>query len=916
MELYGRTAEQTAIRGVLDAARAGLSGCLVVRGEAGIGKTALLDDAIEAASDLQVLRVAGVQHEAGFAYGVLHRLLVPLLGPLDELTAAQRAALEVACGLADGPAADVHVVGLAALSVLAASASARPLLVCVDDAQWVDRESLGALAVVGRRIFADGLALLFAMRDTDGEVPELAGLPTLQLEGLERDSALRVLHAAVDAPIDVAVGERVVVATAGNPLALTDLGAVLAAEPATAATLLSEPVPIGSRLVAHYLERVRALPAPTQQWLLLAATEPGGDLSYVEHAARATGIPENASDAAEAAGIVAVRARIEFRHPLVQSAIYGGATSADRRAAHAALARVTTRGRDADRRAMHAASASPGPDEALAAALEDAADRALARGGYAARTDFLTRAAALTPDDATRARRTLDAANAALTAGMIVQARALLDDVDVDALDDVGRAAARRRTAELDIVEGKANGFGTQAAAHVAAAELLASTHRDLAIDALCKACEAVLNGQHLTVGTSSDEIARAIVALELGDESSDLDELLLLAFARWMLDGYDAAVPHVRRAIGTMLAPDTPDRSVLARFTLGTSLCTGTWDDRSRAAVWERADRVARSIGALNDLDVITFCCVMNNSIEGRLDLAERSLAEMTQIRSVLGATDSQWEIYRFPELLALRADEPNLPETLRGVADAARMLGSGAMVSISNNAIALYELAHCNYDAAYAAAAQTFGIDPIGVDSRGLPNLIEAAVRSSRTPEAERAYNAFEGRALGADTPWALGLLATARGLVDEGGEVEKHFEAAISLLRDGAQRVDLARAHLLYGEWLRREKRKTDAREQLRTAHTLFADIGAAAFAERARAELAATGERARARTVETRNDLTPQEEQVARLAAAGETNAEIAARLYISARTVDYHLRKVYRKLDVSSRRELRRFYPAS
>lgn len=275
MELHGRAGERTAIRDALDAARAGLSGCLVIRGEAGIGKTALLDDAVADASDLQVLRVQGVQHEAGFAYGVLHRLLVPMRGSFDGLPATQRAALDVACGLADGPPADVHVVGLATLSVFAESAAPQPMLVCIDDAQWVDRESLGALAVVGRRIFADSIALLFAMRDTDGEVPELAGLPAFRVEGLDRESALRVLHAAVDGPFDAAVGERVVAATAGNPLALTDLGAVLAADPGAATTLLSEPVPIGSRLVAHYLERVRALPAPTQQWLLLAATEPG-----------------------------------------------------------------------------------------------------------------------------------------------------------------------------------------------------------------------------------------------------------------------------------------------------------------------------------------------------------------------------------------------------------------------------------------------------------------------------------------------------------------------------------------------------------------------------------------------------------------------------------------------------------------
>jgi DNA-binding CsgD family transcriptional regulator len=393
------------------------------------------------------------------------------------------------------------------------------------------------------------------------------------------------------------------------------------------------------------------------------------------------------------------------------------------------------------------------------------------------------------------------------------------------------------------------------------------------------------------------------------------VDAQLSAAFATWILDGYAAAVPAVRAATARLLDGDVPAEKLLSHFVLGVMLCTATWDHETRVALLARVEQVARETGALNELDTAKFCVVMIESGDGHLDGAEVHLAESNQLRSVLGATSDVWEIYKYPELLAWRAREAHLNEALQGTIDAATVLGIGAMVSIAQNAIAILELGRSNYEVAFAAARQTFGIDPIGVDSRGLPNLVEAAARSGRTSDAHEALAEFESRATAAGTTWARGLLERSRALLAEPAAREEHYRRAIALLAEADARAELARAHLLYGEWLRRAKRKTDAREQLRTAHAMFSAMGAEAFAERARIELAATGEQARKRSADTRSDLTAQEQQIARLAAVGDTNSEIAERLYISARTVDYHLRKVYRKLDISSRRELRRFFPA-
>ena len=914
MKLVGRDPELEAIDGFLTTARQGLSSVLVLRGEAGIGKTALLDYAASSAADLRVVRVVGVEAEAGFPFAALHRLLVPFLSDLGTLGPSQRTAVSVACGLDDGPAADVMLVGLGALSLLAEASARRPLLVCIDDAHWLDHDSLTVCAFLGRRVHAEGIVVLVAVRSNAAEADTFHGLATLEVRGLDKDSALDLLRSVVRSGLDARVADDLVTATGGNPLALADLGLELSSHQLIGGTVLPEPLPIGSHLEAHYLRQVHALPQATQSWLLLAATEPTGDLGYVSAAAAGVGINSQDASPAEVAGVVSLRSSIEFRHPLVRSAVYGGATSADRREAHRALAGVTTRPADADRRTWHLAAACNGPDEHVAAELESAADRAGDRGGFAGRARCLTRAAELTPDERVRAGRFLAAAEASLRAGSPLQAQSLVDRVDRDVIDEVAIGRSLMLRGGLDITLGKPNAFAFASSRYLDAAIAFRLEAPELEREALLRACEAIVSNESFIGDTTPSTLAEAVTTGAQRNDDAPLATLFFKAVAALVSDGYVTAAPHLRRAITAVLAPEASDEDVLARCVLTTSLCTVTWDHRSRAKVLERASTVARRTGALRDLDIILFCQSMAETDLGRLQAADHHLIEGHQMRSALGATSEMWEIYRHPELLAWRATADQIRETLQGTIEASRVLGHRAMVSIGELALTILDLGRGDYQRALCTAQKLVEAPRFGMETRALPNLVEAAARSGDRDLAQHALDMLTTRATASGTPWALGLLTRSRALLSQTSEADSLHRSAIESLASTEALADLARAHLLYGEWLRRRKRKADARDQLRAAHAMFTDMGATAFAERARVGLAATGERARKRSVETLSDLTPQEGQVARLAARGDTNAEIAARLFISARTVDYHLRKVYRKLDVGSRRDLRRVLP--
>jgi DNA-binding CsgD family transcriptional regulator len=911
VEILGRGRQCGQLDVLLTNARDGVGGVFVVRGDAGVGKTVLLDYARAAAADLRVVSLVGVESESGLPFAALHRLIVPFLPRLERLSDSHRRALLVACGLSGGPPAGRHLVGLAMLSLLSDAATEGAILLCIDDAQWLDKESIDSVAFVARRMQADALAILLAVRTGAGEIKSLDGLPVLEVVGLEALPALELLRSAVSGLLDARIARGIVDATGGNPLALIELGQELSTQQLAGGTLLPEPAPLGGQLEAHYLARVHALPSPSQAWMLVAAAEPGGDITYVTEACAALGVSADASAAAEEAGLVTIRDHVRFRHPLTRSAVYGGASDVDRRRSHEALAGATARGSDVDRRAWHLAAATVGHDENVALELERRADRAADRGGYAARTRFLVRAAELTPDPRIGAGRMLSAAEAAVFAGSARQASALIECIDPGQLHGDWLGRSLMVLSETAIALGEPGGEARSPALCLAAAEAFGSPLR--ASEALLRACEHAVSAEQLIEGTDVAAIAAAARAALPSDQEqpATTTSLLLDAFSMLVLDGYAAAVPSIRRALSALLDSETSEEDVLAHFLLGVTLCTVIWDDAAREQLLDRVAGSARRTGALWELDTILYCASMAETTLGHLDRADAYLIEGHQLRVVIGATADQWDIYQHPELLAWHAgNEDVVRATLEGTAQAAAALGMGVVVSIADLGWVILDIGRGRYAEAFARARRLVQNDPVGVHSRVLPELIEAASRAGDRVAAARALRILDTRARVSGTPWALGLLARSEALLAHAERAEARFEQAISLLTSTQARSDLARAHLLFGEWLRRQKRRRDAREHLGQALAYFQAVNANAFAERARRELLATGAQPDAVLSVSGTDLTPQESAISRLASDGATNAEIASRLFISASTVDYHLRKTFRKLDITSRRELR------
>ena len=907
--LLDRKAEKDALDRMLGAVRGGLSGALVLRGEAGIGKTALLEYAVEAAGGMRVARVVGVESEIELGYAGLHQLLVPFLAGIEQLPVPQRDALEAAFGLVVGRAPDRFLVGLAALTLLAAAAADDPLLCVVDDAQWLDQASIAAMGFVARRLFADRIALLFGVREPVERPNALDGLTELDLGGLPDPAARGLLEFVSAGRVDEQVRDRIVFATRGNPLALLELGTELTPAELSGSAQLPDPLPISARLEERFLNRVRTLPADAQTLLLLAAAEPSGDAALLWRAANRAGLDTPAADLTAVDRLLVLTPTVSFRHPLMRSAIYRGASATARRRAHEALAAASNPGIDADRRAWHLAAATVGPNEQIAAELERSADRARERGGWAAAAACLARAAELTPDDHRGAVRWMRAARARLAAGAPAVAGAMLERAMPGLVDPLDQAEGRRLEARVRFALGECAPIP---AILLDAARALRPLDVTRARETLLEAFEAALYAGRDSGDAGFSAIARsareAPPSPAMPESSADL---LLDGIALLDVD-YPTAARVLRRALRALAEGDTAQDLSPQFITLSCRIAEELWDDDAIQGLVDRYLRVARDRGDLAAMLAALAWQVRAETLAGRFAAAEAALAEGRRLSAatgdvgvfIAGSADAL-------QLLAWRGDEARARETAVAMTRKAMPRGAGGFVDYARAMVATLEVGLANYAAALDVARAVYDDDPALFGTTILPDLIEAAARCSERATAAAALERFSDRARASGTELALGLLARSQALLADDTNAERLYIEAIDHLRRCAWAPQLARAHLLYGEWLRRQRRRRDARRELRTAHEMFEIIGAGALAERARVELLATGERARRRTEETRDLLTPQEAQIARLASEGASNQEIGAQLFISPSTVAYHLQKVFRKLEINHRAQLAR-----
>jgi DNA-binding CsgD family transcriptional regulator/tetratricopeptide (TPR) repeat protein len=902
--LRGRRRECDALDRLVNAARAGESRALVVRGEPGVGKTALLDYLAEQASGCRVARAAGVESEMELAYAGLHQLLTPMLDRLQRLPGPQRQALRTAFGLSSGPAPDRFLVGLATLSLLADVAEEHPLVCLIEDEQWLDRASAQVLAFVARRLVAESVGLVFAARVPSGE---LGGLPELVVEGLPEADARALLDAALTGPLDAQVRDRIVAETGGNPLALLELPRGLTPAELAGGFALPSAVPLSASIQESFRRRLEALPEETRSLLLVAAAEPVGDPVVVWRAAERLGVGTQAAAPAAEADLLEVGARVRFRHPLVRSAAYQSASLQQRQQVHRALAEATDPALDPDRRAWHWAHATPGPNEDIAAELERSAGRAQARGGLAAAAAFLQRSVALTRDPARRAERALAAAQASLQAGAFDAALGLLATAEAGALDEFQRARGdllRAHVAWFSFTGSDASRLLLNAARRLEPFDL------QLARETYLTAYGAALVTGHVAGDGVLLEICRAVRALPPPPGTPRPLDLLLDGLALVTTEGQAGATPTLQRAAKAIA--DIPVEDVLLWGWIAPSASALLWDIEGMRASAAREVRLLRDAGALAALPPSLTNLGIATAWMGDFAGAASLIAESD---SVAAATGSRQAPYALLRLLAMQGREAEATATIASAIEQAAPGEQGHTAAWAHWAAAVLYNGLARYEAAASAARQATA-DPRNWWSMWvLPELVEAAVREGEAEPARDALERLAETTQPCGTDFALGIEARSRALLSDGAAADDLYREAIDRLRRAQLRPELARAHLLYGERLRRQGRRVDAREQLRTAHAMFAAISMEAFAERARRELLATGEKVRKRTPDITAELTAQEAVIARLARDGLSNPEIGARLFISARTVKYHLGKVFTKLDISSRAQLHRALPS-
>ena len=899
--LPGREREGAFLNELLNRVRAGHSAAVIVHGEAGVGKTALLNEAFGSVSGLRMVRAAGVESEMELPFAGLQQLCVSMLDHLEHLPLPQADALRTAFGLIEGPPPDRFLIGLAVLSLLSEAAASRPLVCVVDDCQWLDQASAQALAFAARRIQAEGVLLAFAAREPG---QDFDGIPGFMVGGLRDLDARALLRSVVPWPLDEQVRERILAETRGNPLALLELPRGRSPAELAGGFGLPHELPLAGRIQESFLRRVEELPEATWLMVLLAAAEPAGDAGLVWRAAGRLGLARDAIVSAEAAGLLKIGGRVVFRHPLVRSAVYGASPPDDRRRVHVVLAAATDPDLDPDRRAWHLAQAAIGPDEEVAAELERSAARAQGRGGLAAAAAFLDRAAQLSLDPVPQARRALAAAQAKYLAGAPEAAGRLLLTAEAGPLGELERSQVDMIRAQIAYSQNRGSD---------APALLLRAARRLEPLDlrmARQTYLDAVLAGHfagRLAPGRLREaaEAARRVPPVTGPAAASGL---LLDGLATALTAGYTAGVPALKQAVRGFRGGGATPEEQLRWLWPAAHVAMALWDDESYDVLSARHIEIGREAGALAVLPTALTTRIVACVFAGQLAAAEELIEEMRALTAAMGTPAPA---YGPVFVAAWRGRED---EALAVIGQAVREFtasGEGAVLAFADYGRAVLCNGLGRYTEALTAAAATDALEDEGVTivTQGLAELVEAAARAGAPERAADALARLEEMTGASDTGWGAGVRARSQALVSVGDAAEPLYREAIERLGGTRIRPQLARAHLVYGEWLRRASRRADARHELLRAFEMFEDMGMDAFSGRARRELAATGEKVRTQAAERPHDLTKQEAQIARLAREGLTNAEIGFQLYLSARTVEWHLRKVFAKLGITSRRQL-------
>ena len=913
--LIGRNAECQVLEALLRTVRDGDSEVRVLLGQAGVGKTSLLGHLRASAADFQILEATGIESEMELPFAGLHQVCAPILDLRAALPAPQRAALESAFGLSDtAPAPDRFLVGLAVIGLLVDAAARRPVLLVVDDLQWLDTVSAQTLFFVARRLPDVRVGLVLALRTP---IDGIAGLPAMAVPGLADDSARELLESVFPGRLDPAVRDRIVAEARGNPLALQAISQGLNAVDLAGGFQRPDRRPVVAEIEDHYLSTLRSLPADARRVALLAASEPVGDPSLLRRAMEVQQVPASAETAARDAGLITVDTRVQFQHPLARSIAYRSATTDERRAAHRALAAGTDPTVDPDRRAWHLALAADGVDAEVADELEASARRARQRGGTAAAAAFLTRSVELTPDPAIRGARALAAAEAHREVASFDSARHLLATAQLCPLSDLQQAQWAQLRTRLTFVSARTRG---DAQALLSAVDQFRTVAEQLQVLAPAMAGAAYLEAMTAAMyvgrhgGTKAAEIgAAARTAFAAVEGGRPLDQVAR-ALADRLASGAEAAMPAVQTALEAL---KTAGRDEVAGagndwFWLGfpvvhESLIHEAWDDEGWRDISAYAIQLATERGALTLLPASLLARAGSEMEAGALDSARDLVTKAHEISVATGYTPPR---YHRLVLAAWSGDDVEASRLIDAALKDSTARGEGRITGLAHYGAAVLNNGRGRYQEALDAGLRAFAYEDLGFYNEMLLELIEAAVRCDQPEWAAEAMEHLQARTLAASTPRALGSLARSRALLADGPAAAELYDEALDQFGRTRQAAQLARTHLLYGEWLRRNRSAKLAREQLRVAHESFHRMGVAGFAERARRELQATGTKTRKQPTAAGDALTSQEQQIAQLAGRGLTNQEIAGELFISAHTVEYHLRKVFAKLNIRSRRELR------